>query len=182
MKNLNVMMTVKATSANNAEEISMNALMNMAKILAKKGYSSMAGGSGNANHLSEDMYHVDSKIFLDGSIAKEDIKAIQSAWMDNAEIINSMILVEEDDEPVKAKEIPVTHYCEQCGKEIDNGEFTVYGCGFSDTVCAECLNYMINRGDVFMCNECDEYIYADEQHENPVTGELNICPHCGYTN
>lgn len=184
MKNLSVMMTVKATNPTKAEEISMSALMDMAKLLAKKSGASMAGGSGNANRLSDGVYHVDAKMFIDGSIEKDDIMAIQSAWMDKAEIVNSMILVEDETETMAATETkqPITRSCDVCGQMMTYDANKVRNKDGVWDICDECIEGLLNDGEIVVCESCDEMFFYDCQHLNPVTGEANICPCCGHTN
>lgn len=172
---MNITMTVKANSTNNAEQIAMRELMNLAKTV-----SFMGSGSGNATHISDCVYEVKANVSVASEINDTNIaNTMMSTFMKSPDIISSFVYIGSDEH--KANEVPKieTAICKRCGKEFPIDE--MIDVSSSDKVypyCEECLDEAVESEEVFLCDCCTEYV--TELVENPVTNEASLCPYCGH--
>lgn len=167
MKNLNITMTVKATSTSNAEQIAMRELMNLAKTV-----SFMCSGSGNATHISDCMYEVKANVSVATNISNENIaNTMTQTFMKSADVVGCFVFVE--------PETP-TEKCYACGKMLPVNELNevINANGESSYVCNDCVGNELSEGNIELCHECKTYV--NELLENPATHNHTICPCCGH--
>lgn len=167
MKNLNITMTVKATSTSNAEQIAMCELMNLAKTV-----SFMGSGSGNATHISDCMYEVKANVSVATEMTNENLGAIVTkAFTKSADVVGCFVYIE----PETPKE-----KCYACGKmlPVDELNEVINVNGESSYVCNDCVDDELSEGNIELCPTCETYV--SELLENPATHNHTICPCCGH--
>ena len=167
MKNLNITMTVKATSTSNAEQIAMHELMNLAKTV-----SLMGSGSGNATHISDCMYEVKANVSVATDISNENIaNTMTQAFMKSADVVSCFVYVEPETPKKK---------CYACGKmlPVDELNEVIDVNGESRYVCNDCVDDELSEGNIELCPTCETYV--SELLENPATHNRTICPCCGH--
>ena len=176
MKNIEISMVVRAESVNNAENIAMRELMELAKAVAKRNGGSMGQGSGSASPIASDAYQVNATVTINCNANVNDILAeVQHIWMDKPEIVHSAFAVAEE----KQEEAHLIK-CERCGGMFNEDDTWVINAETDKEyhLCEHCLNAGADV-DVSWCDSCERYV--GELIENPVTHEKNICPCCGET-
>ena len=171
MKNLTILMTVKANGNAEAELIAQRELMN----LAMRTGAMMGCGNGNAKQVSNNTYEVTATVSMDinGNI-NEIVQNAQREWNEKKEIISSMIFVneserEDEDDLVR---------CDCCGVCIDDGTECIINPETENecVLCDEC--YCANE-NIAYCEYCNTSFDKGYLIENPVSKRKNICPYCG---
>lgn len=184
MKNLNIMMTIKANNTKEAESIVTRELAELAKCIARHNGSFMIGGKCDVTEVASGNYKAIANMEITEYAEMNDtIYTVQAVWMTKPEIIKSAIFVSESNAP-KAKEEPKneTAECSHCGK-IASISFGVMNQIVSPEglyyLCDDCLDDAMHNGDVYLCDYCATHV--SDLVENPVTHVNNICPCCGET-
>ena len=182
MKSLEITMLVKANSTDNAEQIAMRELMNLAKTV-----SFMGCGSGNATHVSDCVYEVKATVGVATDVSETNItNTIQHTWMNNPDIISSFVYVAHESQ--NAKEEPKetkkeTEVCERCGHTFKRNGMSIVYKNKEDYyyLCENCAEEEDENGNLSICDCCLELIDNAYLVENPVTHVNDICPCCGTT-
>lgn len=180
MKNIEIALVVRAESVNNAENIAMRELMELAKAVAKRKGASMSQGSGSASPITSDAYQVNATVALDCDANINDILAeVQNVWMGKPEIVHSAFAIAEEKKETEANPMEDMEQCDCCGGYFHAGDMVVVNRDTENEywLCPGCLDEEENN--LANCPNCHEYI--DNLIENPVTHEHNICPCCGET-
>jgi hypothetical protein len=182
MKNIEIALVVRAESVNNAENIAMRELMELAKAVAKRKGASMSQGSGSASPLTSDAYQVNAAVALDCDANINDILAeVQNVWMGKPEIVHSAFAIAEEKREAQANPMDDMEQCECCGGYFYAGDMVVVN---RDTehqywLCPGCFDFKAEEEEITCCGKCNEYVDMETLVENPVTHEKNICPLCG---
>ena len=184
MKNLEIMMTIKANNKKEAESIVTRELAELAKCIARHNGSFMIGGKCDVDETNNGNYKATANMNIaDYASLNETVYTVQALWMTKHDILKSAIFVSETEEP-KAKEEPKaeTAECSHCGK-IASISFGVMNQIVSPEglyyLCDDCLEDAMHNGDVYLCDYCATHV--SDLVENPVTHVKNICPCCGET-
>lgn len=185
MKNLRIVMTIKANSKNEAETIVKSELMDLAMVLGRNNGSMMAMGEGNVAETSDGKYKAEATLKLDGNGNVNDIVyTAQCLWMTKPNILKSAIFVnEEESTKVKEPEAPKvkTAECKRCGQVEPIDDLSVVNPEMEDEyyLCEECYEDAQNEDEIIDCCNCMNTVDVDKLVANPVTYSRSICPICG---
>lgn len=183
MKNIEISLVVRANSVNNAENIAMRELMELAKAVAKRNGGSMGQGSGNATPIASDAYQVNATVSINCNANVNDILAeVQRIWVNKPEIVHSAFAVAEEkqEKTCTAHKRKPAFICAGCRREFydeQDGERINRNTADEYWMCDDCLANKEHKGEIGWCCACDNYV--DALVENPVTHKKNICPCCG---
>ena len=179
MKNLNIMMTIKANNTKEAESIVTRELAELAKCIARHNGSFMIGGKCDVTEVANGNYKATANMEITEYPSLNDtIYTMQALWMTKSEILKSAVFVSESEAPKEKEEQKAKpkHTCNICGVGLDDDDYAIVN---EDTeseynVCYDCLD---NMSGIVWCDTCD--CYVDGLIENPVTQRETLCPHCG---
>ena len=184
MKNIEISLVVRANSVNNAENIAMRELMELAKAVAKRNGGAMGQGGGSATPIASDAYQVNATVTINCNTNINDILAeVRNIWMCKPEIVHSAFAVAEEKREAQANPMDDMEQCECCGGYFHAGDMVVVN---RDTeheywLCPGCFDFKAEEEEITCCGKCNEYVDMEALVENPVTHDKNICPLCGET-
>lgn len=179
MKNLEVSLVIRANSVDNAGNIAMRELMELAKAVAKRNGGSMGQCSGSATPIASDVYQVNATVTINCNANVNDILAeVQNIWMGKPEIVHSAFAVAE--EKHEANPMEDMERCECCGGYFHAADMAVINRDTEEEywLCPACFD---KAEDIICCGSCREYVNQGDLVENPVKHTYNICPCCGET-
>ena len=180
MKNLNIMMTIKANSTKEAESIVTRELAELAKRIAFNNGSFMIGGKCDVTEANGNYKANANMEITDYASLNDTIYTMQALWMTKPDILKSVVFVSESEEK---KEEPKANEkvlrCDCCDCVVTDGYISTINPNTDNEyeMCADCLETAMDNGDVELCEVCNNHV--SDFITNPVTGENNLCPCCG---